>query len=235
MYQLKNEHTETLSFETHDAVFKPTGTTTLLLESVKENIEQPGRLLDLGCGIGVVGIALAKYKLASSPLYASDISEEAVKLTELNARQNSCEVVAKAGKVFEPWSGYRFDYIVDDVSGIAEDIAAVSDWFKNVSCESGYDGSILTREVISRASAFLTENGKLFFPVISLSNTRVILEEANIFFKAVKLLKRKTWPLPNDLKPHMDMLLEMKEKGVISFEEKFGIFTWTTDIYMAHN
>jgi ribosomal protein L11 methylase PrmA len=38
----------------------------------------PGRALDLGCGCGVVGIAMTKLGYATEPLFASDLSPEAV-------------------------------------------------------------------------------------------------------------------------------------------------------------
>lgn len=234
MYHLKQDKA-LLEFETSDFVFKPTGTTTLLLEAVKQQIDHPGMLLDLGCGIGVVGIALVASGKVKMPLYASDISKLAVDLIKKNAVRNNCEIIARNGKLFDPWHGYHFDYIVDDVSGVAEDIAAISGWFKNISCESGYDGTELTKEVIIQSTGYLAEYGKLFFPVLSLSDTKKIISTAKNSYRNVKLVGRKIWPFPEDLKSHMSLLLKMKEEGVISFEEKFGIFTWSTDIYMAHN
>ncbi|MBV9987230.1 MAG: methyltransferase [Chitinophagaceae bacterium] len=234
MYNLKLHNGKTLLFETSEKVFIPTGTTTLLLDSVREQIGSRGSILDIGCGIGVVGIALAAYGLATS-LSASDISHEAVVLTEHNAVSNGCEVTARHSNLFEAWLDTAFDYIVDDVSGVAEGIAAVSGWFKNTSCESGYDGSLLTKNVIRQSHKHLRSGGRLFFPVISLSNETEIIAEARRCFEKVSLLKQKAWPLPDDLKPHLALLDRMRNEGVISYEEKFGTHIWTTSIYMAHN
>ena len=44
-------------------VFFPTGTTKVLFESVKEYIKKSGKILDLGCGCGVLGFALNKIGL----------------------------------------------------------------------------------------------------------------------------------------------------------------------------
>ena len=41
-------------------VFRPTGTTDVLIDAVVNNIKKSGKLLDLGCGSGVVGMVLYK-------------------------------------------------------------------------------------------------------------------------------------------------------------------------------
>ena len=43
-----------VSVELNENVFKPTGTSEELVKAVSEQIEKPGKLLDLGCGSGVV-------------------------------------------------------------------------------------------------------------------------------------------------------------------------------------
>ena len=51
------------------------------------------------------------------------------------------EVCLKFGKK-------KFNFIINDISGISEDVAKISPWFKNVSCKSGKDGTKLTIKVI---------------------------------------------------------------------------------------
>ena len=59
---------------TAPGVFTPNATTNLLIQAVKSTISKPANLLDLGCGTGIVGLALHFQDLISSPLYASDLS-----------------------------------------------------------------------------------------------------------------------------------------------------------------
>ena len=47
---------------------------------------RPGRVLDMGCGSGILGIAAAK--LWNVPVVATDIDSEAARVTALNAAQN---------------------------------------------------------------------------------------------------------------------------------------------------
>ena len=163
----------------------------------------------------------------------SDASKEAVKLAKINAAKNNISVDARAGSLFEPWKGMKFDNIIDDVSGVAEDIAKVSPWFKNVPCESGYDGTNLVIKVLKQAPRYLNKNGKFFFPVLSLSNNKKIIKEAKKIFSRIKLISVKTWPLPIEMSSSIELIRFLNKKGVIEVKEKFGIILWKTEIYIA--
>ena len=39
--------------------------------------------------------------------------------------------------MFQPWTNDKFDLIIDDISAISSKVASLSQWFNNVSCESG--------------------------------------------------------------------------------------------------
>jgi len=215
-------------------VFAPTGTSEEIIKAVSENIPKPGLLLDLGCGSGIVGFALHRMGIVSN-LYASDISFQAVNLVRKNAEENNIECEARDGAVFIPWAGEKFNYIVDDISGISQEIADISPWFKNTMCESGEDGADLVVEAIKQAPLYLLDGGKFFFPVLSLSNVDRILATANNVFGTVERLSHKVWALPDEMKPHMEKLKELNNKGLIKYEEKFGLILWYTDIYVAYN
>lgn len=78
-----------LTFTTDNGVFSKTeideGTKILLDAVVQEGIH--GSVLDLGCGYGVVGIAL-KTVFPEIELTAVDVNPRAVELTELNCKKN---------------------------------------------------------------------------------------------------------------------------------------------------
>ena len=61
------------------------GTDLLVKTALKELKDQPGRLLDLGTGVGVMAIALASLR-PSLYVTASDINRRALDLTRVNAR-----------------------------------------------------------------------------------------------------------------------------------------------------
>lgn len=203
------------------AVFKPTGTTDILIKSIKSFITG-GRLLDLGCGSGVIGAEFRE----KCQVYASDLSLEAI----TRMKMTYPDIDVRQSDLFEAWD-MKFDYIVDDVSGVAEEIAKVSPWFKGVPCNSGKDGADLVVKVLEEASKYLNENGKLFFPIVSLSNVNRILDTANRLYK-VELLSHTDFPLPQEMYKYIDLLRELKKEG-IQFQEKFGMILFFTDIYMA--
>lgn len=215
-------------------VFIPTGTTTALVKAISSYVHGAGKVLDLGCGSGVAGIALHQLGFVKAPLYASDLSEEAVNCMEKNSAFYNCPAVVKRGSLFEPWENKRFDYIVNDVSGVAKEVAGFSPWFNNVPCESGADGTSLVVSVIQKAPLHLNEGGLLFFPVISFSNIDKILSVARKNFSCVELLAHEEWPLPKEMYKHILRLKRLQRQGCIQFAEKFGMVLWFTDIYVAY-
>ena len=218
---------------TNDNVFTPTATSDFLISAVASNISKVERLLDLGCGNGIVGISLSKLNKANM-LYCSDISDEAVKVTQLNIKSNNCRGEAIKSDIFSNWNGYEFDIIVDDISGISEEVAKLSDWFENIPCDSGIDGTLNIEKVLNQAGNFLKKNGKIFFPVISLSNTNRILNIANNNFKNIKKLSHNEWFLPKELSKNITLLEKLKEDKCIDYCQKFGELICWTDIYVAN-
>ena len=234
-YKFNIDNNREILLNLPDGVFVPTGTTTNLINAVKGYLKEPGKVLDLGAGSGVVGIALYLNSLVKSPLYASDLSERSIECIQKNAEIHQIPVVTKTGSLFEPWNGNTFDYIVDDISGVAEEVAALSQWFDNVPCQSGVDGADLVIRVLQEAPEYLNPGGVLFFPVLSLSNSERILNTAHQHFGQVKLLRHEEWPLPKEMYQHMETFNRLRAEGYIQYEEKFGMMLWSTDIYAASN
>ena len=234
-YSLKIKD-QAFDFKTQDGVFYPTNTSESLISGSQKHITAPGKLLDLGCGIGVIGITLARLGLARRPVFASDLSQDAIDVAYENAASHQCELVARVGALFEPWGGEIFEYIVADVPGISEDVAVHSRWFpKGVPCASGRDGTRLVGKVIEEAPRHLEPHGLLIFPVLSLSNTDEIISLATRRFRRVERVLRRMWPVPEELKVRMDLLNELHREGNVHIEEKFGLLLWYTDVYVARN
>lgn len=225
--------------DTADGVFVPTHTSQLLMKGVRRSIQGqggPGKLLDLGCGIGVCGLVLAKMGACHLPVYLSDVSENATRVAGFNAEKLQIPAVIRQGSLFEPWEEERFDLIVDDVSGMSEEIAQLSPWFpEGVECETGPDGTALIVEVLRQAPSHLTPGGLLMFPVLSLSREEKILEVARTHFSEVSLVGEQSWFLPEELLKHWDKLEALQERGAIHLEHRFGCWLWSTKIYQARS
>ena len=224
-----------LSLVTALGVFTPNATTTLLIQAVRDSISTPATLLELGCGTGVVGLALHRSGLIKTPVYASDLSEPAVLCSRENFAHHDCPAEVRYGSLFEPWVDERFDVVVDDISGIAQDVAAVSPWFQGVPCDTGEDGIDLIADILRNAPAHLNVGGSLFFPVLSLSNVDKLLQTARENFATVQRVGRQDWPLPADLKVHLPLLRKLAAAGSIKLEEKFGMVLCYTEVYRATN
>ena len=232
-YFLTPDHEIVLTLE-HGA-FVPTGTTKVLIKAVQRVVSGPVTMLDLGCGSGIVGLALHLSGLVKAPLFASDLSGPSVRCSRINFERYRCAANLRTGSLFEPWLGHKFDVIIDDISGISQEIAAVSSWFRGVPCESGRDGTALVVEIIRKAPQYLTNHGKFFFPIISLSNVDILLNTAKEKFNTVERVSRQEWPLPDELKIHMPLLERLHDEGSIRLHKRFGMVLWSTEIYCASN
>lgn len=84
--------------------------TKLLIEYAE--IPQEGVVLDLGCGYGAIGVALAKIN-PKLRVYMVDINPEAVRLAERNAERNgvSDRVVVLRSNLYEAVKDLTFDAI----------------------------------------------------------------------------------------------------------------------------
>jgi hypothetical protein len=220
---------------TAKGVFNPNLTTELLINAVKKAISKPKKMLDLGCGTGIVGLSLWLEGLVKEPIYASDSSSPSVFCSQENFKCYECKAKVRCGGLFDPWDDEKFDVIVDDISGISQDIASISPWFDGVPCDTGSDGTSLIFNILNNASKYLLENGSIFFPVLSLSNVDLIINVAKENFYSVELLERREWPLPKELESHMPLLKKLSQKGSIKLEERFGMVVCYTEVYIARS
>ena len=118
-------------------IFQPNLTTKLSIEAAFEKLKDSNSVLDLGCGSGIIGIAIMK-TFSDIEMFCSDVQPSAVENAKNNFIKNSLNADIRKGDLFEPWSEKKFDYIINDVSAISTSVAKFSPWFgKNVPCESG--------------------------------------------------------------------------------------------------
>jgi methylase of polypeptide subunit release factors len=216
-------------------VFYPTSTTVLLLHVVRKNVSAPPKkILDLGCGCGVVAITLAKLVAPEGSVYASDISSEAVQLARQNAEACNAKVECRCGSLFEPWTGMKFDLIVEDVSGMAEPIARISPWYPpQIHSDAGDDGTRWILDVLAQCGDFLAPGGRLFFPVLTLSKEDKILEQARKHFRTVEHVDEQWYPLSEELVAHFDIIQRLADESAIKIEKRGSRWWWGTKIYYA--
>jgi methylase of polypeptide subunit release factors len=215
-------------------VFKPTLTTSILTDQIDRDQLQESSVLDLGCGAGPIAIGLALS--GARQVYAVDLMAEACELARENAALNgvSNRVTVALGDLFTPVTGTKFDLIVDDVSGVAEEVARFSSWFPWSVPTGGVDGTSHTLRMLRASPDFLKPGGYLLFPVLSLSRFKPVVEmAASIYGSGLRKVASKLVPFNAELKNHMVALRRLQEAGTVDFVQVRSRFFWTLDIYRA--
>ena len=82
--------------------------TRLLAETAR--VARGARVLDLGCGVGIIGIVLAR--AAGAEVTMTDTNSRAVRLARENAALNGVKARVLRGSLYAPVHGERFDAIV---------------------------------------------------------------------------------------------------------------------------
>ena len=84
------------------------GTKILINNSI---IQDNWTILDLGCGYGIVSVALKKSN-PSITVTATDINERAVKYAKLNAKKNNVELEVLQGNLYDSVKDRKFNTII---------------------------------------------------------------------------------------------------------------------------
>lgn len=213
--------------------FEPNLTSNLIADFLGHIDMEDKDILDLGCGCGALGLSLIKKKPKS--ILLSDISSGAIDDCNLNIKNHNSglkkiKISTMVSDCFNEISpNEKYDVIINDISGISQDIALLSPWFNNAPCNSGSNGLGFFKKVIVEAQSFLKEGGILVSPLISLSN----INDARLFLddklKEYKASAKKSWFLPQDMnEKYKSTLEEQLDLGNISLDYKFGKFiAWT--------
>ena len=110
------------------------------------------RALDLGTGCGVQALHLAEHV---DDVVATDVNERALAMTRLNAALNGVRVDVRAGSLFEPVAGERFDLVVTNPPFV---VSPATD-ARLVYRDSGLPGDEVVRRVVTQAPAHLNPGG----------------------------------------------------------------------------
>ncbi len=224
-----------IKLKTSSNVFQPTQTTYYLLEAIKKKISKKKKIeiIDMGCGNGVLGISLLKTFKNIISLVFTDISSNALKDCKNNInlnylRKKKYDLITS--NVFSKIPLQKFDIIINDISGISESVAKLSPWFNNISCKSGKNGTNLTIKFLKDYQKFLKKGGKVFFPIISLSNEKIIFDYLKMNNIKYKIILEKKWPIPKSMMKYIKLLKKLKSKKYINYEEQFGLVVASTKI-----
>ncbi|MCQ2010633.1 class I SAM-dependent methyltransferase [Sporolactobacillus sp. STSJ-5] len=140
----------------------------LLIESFREPAVL-GDFLDMGCGYGPIGIALAK-AFSKRKVTMVDINERAVALAKKNAAENQVAPVVLQGSLFEHVSG---------------EFAAI---LTNPPIRAGKQ---VVHQIFKDAHRFLKENGELWTVIQKKQGAPSALKMLQTLYKRVDVVAKK--------------------------------------------
>ena len=167
-YITKNQEFMKLNFYVDDNVLIPQPDTEILVEKVIEicKTEYEGqtiKVLDLCTGSGAIAISIKKY-VDNAEVLATDISRNALKITEKNARLNNVEIELIESDMFKDISG-KYDIILSNPpyieKGILESLPKDVQHEPMLALDGGMDGLDFYREISKNAHKYLKGDGYL--------------------------------------------------------------------------
>ena len=163
-----NKYSNKFSFK---KTFKPNYTTLSMLRfSNKYNLKNKN-VLDLGCGSGIITACLYQRKNYTN-FFLSDLSKDSVQTATKNLNKIKIKHEIRNGDCFKPWSEQKFDFIINDISGVSKKIAKISPWFKRIPTDKSDTGNYLLKKVLKDCPSYLSNKGIIITPIISLSKVK---------------------------------------------------------------
>ena len=231
-YIFKPSKNINIPYFSNSAVFRPNLTSELIVRGIENNktLLCKKKILDMGCGSGVIGISIKKKIFKNSDLYFSDLSDSAIKLTRKNCKLNQINFNAKKSNLLKEWKNESFDLIINDVSAISSFFLKKKIWYnKYIPSDTGIDG---TKQIIKFLREIKKSNfDSIIMPLISLCDTNKIKKIFNKENYKITSLIKQEWPMPaNFVLKERDQLLQLKNRQKINFKEIYGFFVADTEI-----
>jgi release factor glutamine methyltransferase len=210
-------------------VFAPTPTSREVAEGL--SIEPGDTVIDVGSGCGVLSFVAAK--LGALRVYGTEVNRDAVALARRNAKLLGLHdaVEFREGSLFEPLKGIRANVVIGDVSGIPDEIAAVSDWFPG-GFSGGPTGAEVPVAMLERSRSHLLPGGRLYLPTGSIQDEGAVLRAARRIFRDGRMreLRRRLFPLPAKI-GETAVVRRLMESGVVRFIRRGSRLLWELRIW----
>jgi methylase of polypeptide subunit release factors len=209
-------------------VFSPTHTSRTLADALE--INEGDTVIDVGCGSGVLAFVAAR--LGATKVFGCDLSEPAVEAATSNAEalglSDVCEF--RAGDLLDPVRDVRADVLIGDVSGIPDELAAVSGWFDRVPA-GGPTGAELPRKLLATIGDTLSPGGRLYLPTGTLQDEQSILTAAHaVFGDNMEPVLEREFPLP-ELVAKATATARMMKEGLLNLHRRGSRLLWKLSIW----
>lgn len=166
-----------LKFYVDENVLIPQPDTEILVEEAIKTIdeirpEKNIKVLDLCTGSGAIAISIKKYAEDAKKqieVYASDISEEAIKIAEKNAKRNDVHINFILSDMFQKMQEKDFDIILSNPPYIeTQTISSLSkevQYEPHMALDGGEDGLEFYRVIAKNAHEYLNKNGSILLEI----------------------------------------------------------------------
>jgi len=216
------------SLQLGPGVFSPTTTSRTLADAIEIGTDDV--VVDVGCGSGVLAFVAAK--LGAKRVYGCDLSEPAVEAARRNALalglDDRCEF--RHGDLLEPVRDVRADVLIGDVSGIPDEIAAVSGWFDAVPA-GGPTGAELPVKLLHSMGDTLAPGGRLYLPTGTIQDERAIIAAAReVFGDNMEPVLEREFPLP-ELVAKAGVVARMMKDGILNLRQRGSRLLWSLRIW----
>ena len=209
-------------------VFSPTSTSRTLADAIE--ITPDDVVIDVGCGSGVLAFVAAK--LGAKKVFGCDLSKPAVEMARRNAVNLGLDGVCefRHGDLLEPVRDVRASVLIGDVSGIPDEIAAVSGWFDRVP-SGGPTGAELPMKLLRSIGGTLASGGRLYLPTGTIQDERAIIAAAReIFGDNMEPVLEREFPLP-ELVAKAGVVARMMKDGILNLRQRGSRLLWSLRIW----
>lgn len=210
-------------------VFAPTYTSREVAEGLVVNDGET--VIDVGCGSGVLSFVASR--LGAGQVYGTDANRDAIVLARRNAERLGLQdsVDLRMGSLFEPLGGILADVVIGDVSGIPDDIAAVSDWFPG-GFSGGPTGAEVPVAMLEASRPHLRPGGRLYLPTGSIQDEGAVLRAARRIFGEGRMrqLRERLLPLPTKISESA-VVRRLMDSGVVNFIRRGSRLLWELRIW----
>jgi len=194
-----------------------------------QNIDAKNKtVLDVGCGIGCVGIEFLKS--GAKQVFGVDIYDKHIEYTIQNAKYNGVEMKAAVSDIYSALKGdSKYDLIASDISGFAKEIADITTWFPKTvpTPENGWEYTV---RAIKGSKKYLLPNGEFYSAVSSFSDRDKIEEAFNdVYENDWEIILEKNIPYSKELYENSNIAKKWPYKKIRS-----RLF-WTLYIYKGVN
>jgi release factor glutamine methyltransferase len=217
------------TLELTPTVFRPTQISLALAEAL--DICRGETVVDVGCGSGVLSFVAAR--LGAAHAYGSDISEESVRVANLNADRLGLadRTEFRIGNLFEPLRDVAADVIIGDVSGIPDGLAELTGWFPGGHA-GGPTGAEVPVAMLETMADCLRPGGRMFLPTATIQDEDRVLAVARRVFGESNLneVSEREFPLPG-LVARSRAVARLMADGLIRLRQRGSRLLWRLAIW----